>query len=192
MKAREQSESRLESSDISQIAEFGHHPTQLFDRPHPVFEDKTYESTRLVFDVFNEQQRYMALQYRQKEGEFFTAIRIMVKDKNNLVVVNSNNELVRKQYKLVEPSNRLLGGKNECRNIGQPNGIGPYFGICSAGKEVFATDPQSIFTFSGEYIIACRDCQNDFSIYGFQSLTFVISVAFHKVICSSNRAVDCG
>ncbi len=97
MRAREQSENKLESSDISQIAEFGHNPNQIFDKPHPVFEEKTHDSSRVVFDIFNEMQGYTVSQYKQKEGEVRTLIRVMVKDKNNVVVVDSNNELVKKQ-----------------------------------------------------------------------------------------------
>ena len=100
MKTREESKERLEPSDISQIAEFGHHPTQLFDKQHAAFEDKTYEGTRLVLDVFSEHQRYAAGMCKLKEGEpglGSCMIHVMVKDRSNIVILNSNNELSRKQ-----------------------------------------------------------------------------------------------
>ncbi len=54
MKLREETEEgKLCASEVSQIAEFGHNPSQLFDRPHPSFEEKTYETVKWVFDVLS-------------------------------------------------------------------------------------------------------------------------------------------
>ncbi len=53
-------------------------------------------------------------------------------------------------------------------------------------------DPQSVFSFAGDYIVTCRGNENDFTIYGFQSLDFVLTVGFHKVLSlPANLLLDC-
>ena len=53
---REDSTNKLNRSEISQIAEFGHNPSQLFDKPHIMFDEKINDVYKTVFDPLAEHQ----------------------------------------------------------------------------------------------------------------------------------------
>jgi len=42
---------KLNEGDISQIAEFGHHPLQVFDKPHENFDYRNYENSNILTDI---------------------------------------------------------------------------------------------------------------------------------------------
>ena len=46
-------------SEVSHIAEFGHNPMQLFEKPHSQFEDKQHDYLKTVFDPFARTQAYV-------------------------------------------------------------------------------------------------------------------------------------
>ena len=55
VKSRENSETgKLDLSEVSHIAEFGHNPAKLFSASHPKFDSKNMEKRRRVFDILND------------------------------------------------------------------------------------------------------------------------------------------
>ena len=75
----------------------------------------------------------------------------------------------------------MVTGKSECKNSGQSAAISRYFGIYNQPKEIFMLDPQSVFTYSNDYLVTCRGNENAFNIYNFPTLDMALTVGFHKV-----------
>ena len=99
VKDREESKSPLGDSDISQIAEFGHNPIQILDKPQAAIEDRSLDSPKVVFDSFYGPQNYMAIAYKLKDSTENAGmiIRVICKDRSNIYTINSSHEMYKKQ-----------------------------------------------------------------------------------------------
>jgi len=98
VRLREESENKLDPSELIQIAEFGNNPIQIFDKPHPEFDSKFKEEAKYALDFLYPAQRYMVTIYKPKEFERPNIIRIMVKDKNAIYTINDEYEICHKMY----------------------------------------------------------------------------------------------
>ena len=159
----------MDSSDIIQIVEFGHNPSQLFEKAHSGVEGKLSQS---LFDPLSESQSYTVTYYKQKESKGNVAIRVMGKEKQNLITINSKHELMKRS---------LTSSKTKYNIIEHYGSIQPFFNIYNQTKEVFNFDPSSAFILCEKFLFTCRNKMNLIEIYNPFTLELTSSINFHKV-----------
>lgn len=156
-----------------QIVEFGHNPSQLFEKGHVGIEEKAAENSQFLLDPLCDSLAYSVTYYKQKENRGSPGIRIVGKDKQNLIVVSASHELTKRF---------LSNTKHKYNSVEQCVSMQSCFGIYSVEKETFTTDPASTFVLCENFLAACRNKTNRFVVYDPATLEPVSAVGFHKVV----------
>ena len=148
----------------------GQNPLQLFNEPHPKSDLKP---NLRVFNIFDKTTIYKVQQYVTDDTHPSPIIRMYSKDQNNFIIININNELVKKT---------LLPAKKKYKTVDKPKTMYRYFNIYSGKNCTFNSDPNSVFTSSYETLVSCRNIENNFVIYRLPTLEIINTISFHKVL----------
>lgn len=158
--------------------EFGQNPAQIFEKPHPNYDDRS--ENKIVFDYYNIElmAKYTANVCKQKESDPYPALRVFQTSERNVIMkINGNNEFIREQ---------LTMGKYEIKRVTQPGLIARYFSIYSPTKAMFIADPESVITASADHLVICRNQENSFFIYSLSTMGILYAINFHKVFYDHN------
>jgi len=160
--------SRLSTTDINQIAEFGQNPIKLFDKPHPSPDDRVAD--KVVFDMLSETTYYIFVRYGKWSDN--AIIRIISKDRFNVTIIGDNNVIEREI---------LLNTKGKFKTTGVSKKLNQRFSVYNNESKTLNMDASCAFSYTEDYLAIGRNYDNSFTLYNLSSLNPISTIYFHKV-----------